>query len=250
MCYSGRTEKHGWLPHFVRRRNGSHGRGVRPCSSIRHAQRVCSISTLRSRKVARRRGLTIRSSGPLRWVAVSSYALWQRPLTSSVRPLMLTSEIPRRGQRRFWVTLDNRYEAYYWPASFAVRCPRCRAKARFSPSTTGAWPTFEVADIPLGGKKEGVGTCMSCAHTFTSVEWPRDAYYCSEMHGGSLWAWNAEYLRVLRARVAGDRVLERQLCLHDWRYHYFLTRIPKHIVIKRHRARILRKIDGWLAERS
>src|SRR6185437_16945813 len=32
------------------------------------------------------RRLTIRSSGPLRWAALSSYALWQRPLTSSVRP--------------------------------------------------------------------------------------------------------------------------------------------------------------------
>ena len=33
-------------------------------------------------------GITIRSSGPLRWVALSSYALWQRPLTSSVSPHM------------------------------------------------------------------------------------------------------------------------------------------------------------------
>jgi len=162
---------------------------------------------------------------------------------------------PRRGQRRFWVTLDNRYKQYIWPALFVVRCPHCRAKARFSPSVTHAWVKdaqsggYRLLELALGGRKEGMGSCTSCGHSFAAIHWPEDAYYCTPVHGALLWAWNEDYLEVLRARVAGNRVLERQLCLHDRRFYYFVTRIPKNVVIKRNRPHALRIIDGWLGRR-
>jgi hypothetical protein len=61
-----------------------------------------------------------------------------------------------------------------------------------------------------------------------------------------VWAWNASYLTALRARIAGDRVLERQLVLGSGSLQYFLSRIPKWAVVKRNRSALLKIVDGWL----
>lgn len=157
-----------------------------------------------------------------------------------------------RGQRRFGVTLDARYRAYYWPDSITVKCPHCRSRANFRPTVSDSWvskgSTSFLAILPVGGVKGGHGSCLDCGRIFQTIDWPLDAYYCASVHGGEYWAWNDGYLQVLRARVAGDRVHERHHCMEDWRYHYFLTRLPKYVVLKRHRTTILRKIDQWLAE--
>jgi hypothetical protein len=105
-----------------------------------------------------------------------------------------------------------------------------------------------VLNVSVGGTKEGTGSCISCGRSFQTIFWPDDAYYKSSLRGGDYWAWNEDYLPVLRARVSGDRVLERQLCLDDFTYHYFLSRLPKNIVIKRNREVIVRRIDKWLRE--
>lgn len=161
-------------------------------------------------------------------------------------------ESRRRGQRRFWVTLDARYSAYYWPDCIAVKCQHCGAKAHFKPAITN-WRIRNGAsnsptNLPVGGEKAGTGSCLACGRIFNTINWPLDAFYCASVHGGEYWAWNEGYLSALRARVAGDRVHERQLCLENWHYNYFLTRLPKYLVLKRHRPTILRTIDRWLAE--
>ena len=155
-----------------------------------------------------------------------------------------------RGQRRFWVTLEGRVTQYYWPQSIAVTCPKCEARADFSPAVRHCHhregDAYRVVNLPVGGKKEGTGSCAACGCSFQSVFWPDDAYYKSCLRGGEYWAWNEDYLPILRARVTGDSVLERQLCLSDVAYHYFLSRLPKHVVIKRNRDVITRRIDNWL----
>ena len=72
------------------------------------------------------------------------------------------------------------------------------------------------------------------------------AFFALFVHGGAVWAWNTTYLLALRARIAGDRVLERPLVLANGRLHYFLARIPKQAILKRNRARLLRTVDAWL----
>jgi hypothetical protein len=157
----------------------------------------------------------------------------------------------RRGQRRFWVTLDGRFKLYYWPHSICVKCPKCSERANFSPAVRDCYRDegadgIRLSQLPVGGMKEGTGSCNACGKTFGTIDWPTDAYYISAERGGEYWAWNEEFLHVLRARVAGNRVLERHLCTRHVSYHYFLSRLPKHIVLKRNRYRILRQIDRWL----
>jgi hypothetical protein len=152
------------------------------------------------------------------------------------------------GRPRFWFPLHGRYQGYSWPACVTVKCPRCRARATFSPSVLNDWFQEPGKPIHVGGKKEGKGACTACGHAFRHIDWPHDAYYCAVVPGGEFWAWNEAYLDVLRARVSGDRVLERQLCLRDWRYRYFLRRLPKHVIVKSNRAPIMRRIDAWLKD--
>lgn len=156
-----------------------------------------------------------------------------------------------RGQRRFWVTLENRFTAYYWPQVITVHCTHCGAKARFSPAVRDCHKQegncWRVVRLSVGGEKEGTGTCTACGRSFRKINWPADAYYAADVRGGAYWAWNEDYLQVLRARVTGNRVLERQLCVDHFSYHYFLTRLPKRVVITRNREAIVRRIDGWFA---
>jgi hypothetical protein len=100
--------------------------------------------------------------------------------------------------------------------------------------------------LPIEASLPGKGSCIRCGSSFSVVQWPEDAYFSVDVHGGTVWAWNTTYLPALRARVAGDRVLERQLALSNGYLHYFLARIPKQAVVKRNRTRLLRTLDDWL----
>ncbi len=82
---------------------------------------TCMVAVASSPSHARRRplpvasqlgicGIAIRSSGSLRWVAVSSYASWQRPLTSGVR-------LPPTTNGLVWVELSRSAAFYRLPQS-------------------------------------------------------------------------------------------------------------------------------------
>jgi hypothetical protein len=170
----------------------------------------------------------------------------QRPLFGELMYMV------RRGQYRFRTPLDGRYRQYPLPSDADVRCPKCRSRCRFCVATHARFVKDEQAGVcrllplPIVGSLPGKGSCIRCGSSFSVVQWPGDAYFSVDVHGGTVWAWNTTFLPALRARVAGDRVLERQLALSNGYLHYFLARIPKHAVVKRNRARLLRTLDHWL----
>jgi hypothetical protein len=158
-----------------------------------------------------------------------------------------------RGQYRFWDPIDNRYEYYSWPQTIVAKCRRCSCSVQFQ----AVVPDSYVKDSKSGGYRlvvtsvpteiHGHGVCEKCGSLVNAITWPRDAYYYVSVRGGDVWAWNEQYVQVLQARVAGDRVRERQLCLtRNYLYRYFLSRLPKHVVIKGNRKRILHVLDQLL----
>jgi hypothetical protein len=105
---------------------------------------------------------------------------------------------------------------------------------------------YNPSTLPIEGSLPGTGACTKCGNIFSTIQWPEDAFFSVSVPGGRVWAWNTTYLLALRARVAGDRVLERQLALANGRLLYFLARIPKQAVLKRNRACLMRTVDAWL----
>jgi len=180
------------------------------------------------------------------------------PQTLFVNAVTMTvsnTQIRHRGQYRFWQPIDFRYEYYSWPIEIVAKCHHCGGRLEFKaiiPEHYAKDPVsggYSVVKQAVTTEIQGRGACPKCAYQASQLSWPTDAYFQTDIAGGSVWAWNEEYLLVLRARVAGDRVLERQLCVQDGLYRYFLTRLPKFVVVKRHRERLLRKLDGFLAKR-
>lgn len=159
----------------------------------------------------------------------------------------------RRGQYRFWHPIDHRYELYSWPNTIIAKCSGCGEKLIFNAIRPENYERtddggYRVIKRPISTEIYGHGACLKCGKQVESLHWPEDAYFQIPLAGGNAWAWNEKYLHLLRARVSGDRVLERHLCLNDGLTHYFLTRLPKNIVVKRNRERLLRKIDQFLGE--
>jgi DNA-directed RNA polymerase subunit RPC12/RpoP len=158
----------------------------------------------------------------------------------------------RRGQHRFRTPLDYRYRLYPLPTTADVRCPKCRSRRAFflTPRELFAKDEqsggYRVLPLPIEGTLSGAGACTTCGNSFSLIRWPEDAYFSADVRGGTVWAWNTTYLLALRARIAGNRVLERQLALSNGALPYFLSRIPKQAVVKHNRERLLRTIDDWL----
>lgn len=118
-----------------------------------------------------------------------------------------------RGQHRFRTPLDSRYRFYPLPSVADVRCPKCRSRCEFciTPAKDEQPGGYSMVPLPIEGTVLGKGACTRCGNSFSAIQWPEDAYFSVEVPGGTVWAWNTTYLTALRARVAGDRVLERQL---------------------------------------
>jgi hypothetical protein len=158
----------------------------------------------------------------------------------------------RRGQHRFRTPLDYRYRLYPLPSAADVRCPKCRSRCEFCIKPRDTFDRdeqsggYSLRPLPIEGSMLGKGACTACGNSFSAIRWPEDAYFSVDVHGGTVWAWNTTYLTALRARIAGDRVLERHLTLANAYLHYFLARLPKQAVVKRNRTRLLRTLDDWL----
>lgn len=157
-----------------------------------------------------------------------------------------------RGQHRFRTPLDYRYQLYPLPSVADVRCPKCRARCHFGVTARESFAKdeqsggYRLLSLPIEGCLSGEGICANCSNSFTTVRWPEDAYFSVNVHGGIVWAWNKSYLAALRARIAGDKLQQRQLALSDGSLPYFLARIPKHAIVKRNRERLLRVLEDWL----
>lgn len=159
-----------------------------------------------------------------------------------------------RGQYRFRHPIDYRYEYYSWPRFIVSKCARCGSRCEFHAVTPEAFEKdeecggYRLVSRHIAQTINGRGTCAKCGHQTEKLSWPEEAYFQVPLRGGNAWAWNERYLSVLRAHVAGDRVLERHLCAEDGLYHYFLSRLPKHVVLKRNRELLLRRLDEFIAK--
>lgn len=158
-----------------------------------------------------------------------------------------------RGQYRFRHPIDYRYDYYTWPNKIVAKCRRCGSRCVFLAVVPEAFEKdeesggYQLVSRHIPNRILGRGVCEKCGHQTENLVWPEDAYFQVSLTGGNIWAWNENFLLVLRAHVAGDRVLERHLCSEDGLYHYFLSRLPKHAVLKRNRERIVRKLDEFIA---
>lgn len=168
--------------------------------------------------------------------------------------------MPSHGDHRFRSAIDNRYRQYAHPATAEVCCRRCGARCRFFLTKRELFEKceksggYKVQCYPVSGALSGHGACTSCSLSFYGIAWPEEAYFAAVVPGGTVWAWNAAYLPLLRARISGDKVLVRQLLIRDPNIRLylinFLSRLPKIALITRHRTRLLRIIDAWMHTES
>jgi hypothetical protein len=161
-----------------------------------------------------------------------------------------------------------------WPArgDLAVACPRCKSEAVFtSPydflqdeAATQASADSRISGVKWSGgfaverfpetfpwrdpdnpyvhhtRNEvwGVLSCWKCGHRRKHLlNWPADAFYAIETSAGTLWAYTREHFVQIRRHIAGERVRAGQ---------FDMNRLPKQLLQKRNRDRLLRDMDAFL----
>lgn len=88
---------------------------------------------------------------------------------------------------------------------------------------------------------EDVVTCPRCvARHPHQLSWPADAFYRLEHRGATLWAWNREYLVMIRDFIASER---RDAAGH----FYFRRKLPKEFLLAKRRSELTAKLDRLLA---
>jgi hypothetical protein len=87
----------------------------------------------------------------------------------------------------------------------------------------------------------GEVSCPKCVSRYShTLNWPSDAFYRVEHRGKVLWAWNREYLVMVREFVASPA--------RNTEGSYYLRRkIPKFFLLAKNRERIVGKINAVLA---
>jgi hypothetical protein len=93
------------------------------------------------------------------------------------------------------------------------------------------------------GLIEGRGACPRCGQVCHQLSWPKDAFIKVDVFGGTLWAWNASHIPVIKARVSGDRVALRNLLAGNHRLARIVGRMPKFAMLKRNRRHILLALE-------
>ena len=88
---------------------------------------------------------------------------------------------------------------------------------------------------------EGVVTCPRCvARRPHRLAWPADAYYRLEYRGAMLWAWNREFLVLIRNFIASER-------RDTAGQYYFRRKLPKKLLLAKRREELTAKLDRLLA---
>ena len=120
---------------------------------------------------------------------------------------------------------------------------------------SGGW-FISPAAKKITGSIAGRITCLDCGlNKEMEVSWPEQAFYQFDIHQGTLWAWDKNYLKFLRYWVTTkDRNEEVLFDLEKFpnpkvRFYYlhFLANLPKFILVKRNQAKIVKEIDAFLA---
>ena len=88
---------------------------------------------------------------------------------------------------------------------------------------------------------EGVVTCPRCVTRYAHrLAWPAEAFYRLEHRGATLWAWNREYLVMIRDFIASEQ--------RDTPGHFYFSRkLPKAFLLAKRRAMLTAKLDRLLA---
>jgi len=159
--------------------------------------------------------------------------------------------------------IDFRYQIKVRPTLIAIRCPQCSSNALLhSPPADileqiGKTDFYRVRESGkrITGEIAGRMTCTRCGLSKDgSITWPSAAYYQFRIGTGTVWAWNREYLLLLRDWIAADSRDENMLWstkrFPDARvrfpYAHFLANLPRYILLKRNRAAIVKKADDLL----
>lgn len=167
-------------------------------------------------------------------------------LHSSNQPL-------HRGSRRFRNPVEYRYFVYQRPEVIWSKCGRCQSKVIFRtedvPSKVFDEESggYRIIEGWIGGDIKGRGACISCGYIQNSVSWPDAAFLQVKVAEGVVWAWNEEYLEVLRARVSGSKTELRQILMCDWDFARFISRLPSYVVLVRNRNRILKGFNKLMS---
>lgn len=145
------------------------------------------------------------------------------------------------GRHRNWRPVDFRLEQVPWPKDICAVCPNCSCRIAFEAKKAYEYqgPVYKQG-IPR--KLEGHGVCAECVHVFKEIAWPESAYFQFRLKEGTVWAWNNEFVKVLRARLQPIRPTDAEyLEIHELALH-FLARLPKFALIKKNRAVLLKEM--------
>ena len=86
----------------------------------------------------------------------------------------------------------------------------------------------------------GVVTCRHCTLLRKHrLEWPRDASYSVPVEGQVLWAWDRTTLVAVRDHVAS--------AIRSKRAHPLLKYLPRHFLVGKHRAAVVKAVNSRLA---
>lgn len=121
-----------------------------------------------------------------------------------------------------------------FPSVFAWRDPDNPFKSLF-------WgtPNRRASEYPIWG-------AISCRHCTLlrkhRLQWPEDAYYAVPVEGQVLWAWDRGTLIQVREHVASVTRSKRN--------HPLLKYLPRHFLVGKHRAAVVKAINSKLAPRD
>ena len=158
-----------------------------------------------------------------------------------------------RGSRRFRNGVENRFFVYQRPESIWSKCGRCQRKVVFFTDNVPSYVRdeeshgYRVVEGFVGGEINGRGACTFCGCVQTSLHWPEAAFLQVSVAEGVVWAWNADYLEILRARVSGSKTELRHMLMHNWDYARFISRLPTYVVLVKNRSRILKGFNKLIA---
>ena len=160
-----------------------------------------------------------------------------------------------RSHYRNWYPIDNRYDYYTWPMQIAAKCRSCDGLVIFAAQERQGFRQVDpgvylVSKLPTSASIKGRGICSNCKKITEHISWPTDAFYSIKLAAGNVWAWNAEYLQVLKQHVIGKQRSDAAYARENALFLYYLARLPKYVVLKRNRPLLLKKIDALLSVRA
>lgn len=159
-----------------------------------------------------------------------------------------------RGARRFGDVVEYRYCVYQRPTWVRALCARCASQLLFTPDARPGLVFdeksggYSVLRGEIGGVIAGAGASPHCGLGVRSINWPEAAYFQVAVPEGIVWAWNEAFLPALMARVAGDKVVLRQILMRSgWDLARFIARVPRCAVVVRNRTGILARLKKLAA---